>query len=71
MNAAAGTPAFPWDQAMRLGLGLLRLSPQVFWAMTPRELDFAARAIVPAQPQPPARPALDALMRQFPDLEGR
>ena len=56
---------------MMLGLGLLRLSPTDFWAMTPRELDYAARAIVPAQSQPPARPALDALMRQFPDQEGR
>ncbi|MFH1793144.1 MAG: rcc01693 family protein [Pseudomonadota bacterium] len=71
MTAAAGPPAFPWDQAMRLGLGLLRLSPEAFWAMTPRELDFAARAMVPARPQPPARPALAALMRQFPDQEGR
>lgn len=52
---------------MRLGLGLLRLSPDAFWAMTPRELDCAARAIWPAASHPPARAALDALMRQFPD----
>ena len=69
MNAAAG--AFPWDQAMRVGLGLLRLSPDAFWAMTPRELDHAARAVLPAGPRPPARTALEALMRRFPDGEGQ
>jgi uncharacterized phage protein (TIGR02216 family) len=56
---------------MRLGLGLLRLSSTQFWAMTPRELDCAARAVLPAGPQAPARPALDALMREFPDRGGR
>ncbi|MCO5159896.1 MAG: phage tail assembly chaperone [Mesorhizobium sp.] len=56
---------------MRLGLGLLRLSPTDFWAMTPRELDHAARAILPVGPRPPARASLDALMGQFPDQEGK
>ena len=56
---------------MRVGLGLLRLSPDAFWAMTPRELDHAARAVLPAGPRPPARTALEALMRRFPDGEGQ
>ena len=32
---------FPWKQAMGFGLGVLRLSPQQFWSMTPRELACA------------------------------
>ncbi|MEM1299882.1 MAG: phage tail assembly chaperone, partial [Pseudomonadota bacterium] len=27
-----------WPHLMRLGLGALRLSPEVFWNMTPNEL---------------------------------
>ncbi len=32
---------FPWDDAMRFGLGILRLAPTAFWTMTPRELAAA------------------------------
>ena len=57
---------FPWGEAMRLGLGILRLPPDAFWRMTPRELAAAARAFgSPAKPIDRAR--LDALQRQFPD----
>jgi len=52
---------------MRLGLGVLRLAPRDFWAMTPRELAAAATALAPPPPAPPSRAALDALMRRFPD----
>jgi uncharacterized phage protein (TIGR02216 family) len=60
---------FPWDAAMRFGLGRLRLPPDHFWAMTPAELAAAARAFAP-----PRLPALDrnglaALLAQFPDHE--
>lgn len=34
--------AFPWDEAMALGLNALRWSPGDFWAATPRELIAAA-----------------------------
>ncbi|MCC0809138.1 phage tail assembly chaperone [Methylobacterium sp. W2] len=34
--------AFPWDEAMALGLNALRWSPRDFWAATPRELIAAA-----------------------------
>lgn len=34
---------FPWDGLMGLGLGVLRLPPSAFWAMTPRELMAAAQ----------------------------
>ena len=28
LDAAAGVTAFPWDEVMAMGLGLLRLSPK-------------------------------------------
>lgn len=51
---------------MRAGFGLLRLSSQAFWSMTPRELS-AALGPLTAQRDAPTRHALDALMRAFPD----
>jgi uncharacterized phage protein (TIGR02216 family) len=44
------TGRFPWDDFMRLGLGVLKLSPAAFWAATPREIAAAfprARRDVP------------------------
>ena len=62
---------FPWDEAMALGFGILRLAPRDFWAMTPREL---ARAADGAHGRPVraanaglSRTALGALMQTFPD----
>jgi len=34
-----------WPSLMGFGLGVLRLSPDAFWSMTPRELTAAARAL--------------------------
>ena len=54
---------------MEAGLGILRLAPPVFWAMTPRELDAAlcgALGIV-ARDRPMARADLAALMAAYPD----
>lgn len=60
-----------WDQLMRLGLGTLGLPPDVFWAMTPIELQRAlegAGILVPGGgAQWMERTALDALMARFPD----
>lgn len=58
---------FPWDEAMRLGFGILRLGPREFWALTPRELAAIAAALAGVMPAPPSRDALDALMKKFPD----
>lgn len=54
---------------MRVGLGVLRLAPREFWAMTPVEFDAAVRgAFGDALPgEPLARRTLSALMEQFPD----
>lgn len=52
---------------MRFGLGVLRLAPDAFWAMSPRELHAAAQAIFGAAGAAPDRRALDELLRRFPD----
>ncbi|WP_078707079.1 rcc01693 family protein [Consotaella salsifontis] len=62
----AGT-AFPWDEALGAGLGLLHLAPAEFWAMTPQELAAALGFLLPKPGQTLSRPALDALMARFPD----
>jgi uncharacterized phage protein (TIGR02216 family) len=59
---------FPWDEAIGFGLGVLRLSPRDFWAMTPRELALAVRAVGGALAMPALqRSAFDDLMRRYPD----
>jgi uncharacterized phage protein (TIGR02216 family) len=52
---------------MRVGLGLLRLSPGAFWAMTPIEFERALGALAPRRSVSPGRGDLAALMRAFPD----
>ena len=36
---------FPWSDVMAFGLGVLKLTPAEFWAMTPRELGHAVNAV--------------------------
>lgn len=63
-----GPAPFPWADVMGFGLGVLRLSPSDFWAMTPRELDAALLAVLGASsPAAPARSVLDLLMQRYPD----
>jgi uncharacterized phage protein (TIGR02216 family) len=52
---------------MGLGLGILRLPPDAFWRMTPRELAAAIEVLSPPRGTPLAREKFDALMRRFPD----
>lgn len=58
---------FPWKQAIGFGLGVLRLSPDAFWRMTPRELACAIEAVSGPMPQPLDRTAMAELMARFPD----
>ncbi len=58
---------FPWQQAMGFGFGVLRLSSDAFWRMTPRELAQAVRAIRGPAATPLARDELDDLLARFPD----
>nr|WP_157094135.1 rcc01693 family protein [Brucella pseudogrignonensis] len=57
---------FPWEEVMRAGFGLLRLSSKDFWAMTPRELG-AVLGPVSQSTNALSRATLDALMHAFPD----
>lgn len=60
---------FPWNEAIGFALGVLKLTPDAFWRMTPRELSHAIRAVRGTQAAPMARDELNALMRAFPDGE--
>lgn len=52
---------------MTVGLGLLRLSPKDFWAMSPREFQRAAAIVLPEAGPPMRRGELGMLMEAFPD----
>ena len=52
---------------MAVGLGILRLSPGAFWAMTPREFAAAMTAFKPAGGEAIGRGGLDVLMARYPD----
>lgn len=60
---------FPWEAAMQVGFGILRLSPDAFWRMTPRELAAAITALRGGGGETIGRDRLAELMRQFPDRE--
>ncbi|MCF2523032.1 rcc01693 family protein [Bradyrhizobium sp. G127] len=61
---------FPWSEAIGFGLGVLRLPPEQFWRMTPRELGYAIAAVRGPGRAPIDRAALDDLMQKFPDMPG-
>ncbi len=62
------TPApFAWNEAIGFGLGVLRLSSEAFWCMTPRELALAVEAVAGRRPAPLVRATLIELMTRFPD----
>ncbi len=52
---------------MAIGFGLLRLSPDVFWTMTPREFERAASAMKKRGDEPMRRGEMEMLMKAFPD----
>jgi uncharacterized phage protein (TIGR02216 family) len=61
------TAPFPWEQAIGFGLGILRLTPEAFWRMTPRELAYAIEAVAGTRPRPMERDRFADLMTRFPD----
>lgn len=69
MTAAAGeAAAFPWREAMHAGLGVLRLAPRDFWAMTPREIAAALGGpALGGGTERLGRRGLERLMARFPD----
>jgi len=68
MSADPRARPFPWAEALAIGLGVLRLSPRDFWAMTPVELARAIAGLNGGMPAAPmSRGSLDALIARFPD----
>ena len=57
---------FPWREAIGFGLGALKLSPEQFWRMTPRELAYAIEAAT-GRRAPLDRDRFAALMKRYPD----
>ncbi|MEM9715869.1 MAG: phage tail assembly chaperone [Pseudomonadota bacterium] len=58
---------FDWNGLMKLGLGICRLRPCEFWALTPFEL-LCMAGIDPAT-KPQSRDWFDQLCGQYPDQE--
>ena len=57
---------------MATGLGRLRLAPDAFWSMTPREFEAVIASFAgPHTARPPDRGDLMALMAAFPDRPDR
>ena len=56
---------------MGFGLGVLQLSPDAFWRMTPRELAAAAEAVCGSRREPIDGTAFAALRARFPDDPAR
>ena len=52
---------------MGFGFGVLRLPPEQFWRMSPRELAAAWGAIMGERTGPLDRGGLETLMERFPD----
>ncbi|HXF53613.1 MAG TPA: rcc01693 family protein [Hyphomicrobiaceae bacterium] len=52
---------------MAAGLGVLRLAPEAFWSMTPRELDAALSAMLGPAGTPLSRGELVSLIARYPD----
>ncbi len=60
--------SFPWEEAMRFGFGVLRLSSPDFWRLSPRELAAAFEARSGRERgRAPGRETLAGLMDRFPD----
>jgi uncharacterized phage protein (TIGR02216 family) len=60
----SGRPGFDWAAMMRLGIGELGLSPEVFWRLSPAEFLVLLGGTGPA---PMGRSAFEALAARFPD----
>ena len=62
-----GVRPFPWKDAMGFGLGTLRLAPEAFWRMTPRELAAAMEAVLGSREAALDVASFAALRARFPD----
>jgi len=58
---------FPWREAIGFGFGVLRLSPEDFWRMTPRELAYAIET-VRGRSASLDRTSFEELTKRYPDV---
>ena len=63
-----GRPGLDWPALMRAGLTGLKLTPDVFWALTPAELRLMLGE--DTQSAPMLQNGLAALMAAYPDKTG-
>ncbi len=66
-GARVARAPFPWKQAMGFGFSVLRLAPDAFWAMTPRELAAAMETVWGTAERPLDRATFVDLRTRFPD----
>ncbi|GLQ17949.1 MULTISPECIES: rcc01693 family protein [Alphaproteobacteria] len=59
---------FPWAEAAKIGFGLLNLSPQEFWQLTPLELRMIAIAFG-QDVQGLDRNSFEQLAQKYPDKD--
>jgi uncharacterized phage protein (TIGR02216 family) len=62
---------YPWARVLAIGLGVLRLAPEQFWKMTPREFAAALRGLYGEPATPLDRGSFETLARRFPDATRR
>lgn len=69
MRAADRPTRFPFEEALGLGITCLRLSPEAFWSLSPREFFGALRMLLgeTGRVETPVRASLEALMKRYPD----
>ncbi|GGD93724.1 hypothetical protein GCM10011390_10590 [Aureimonas endophytica] len=70
-GASGAAEPFPWDEAMSAAFGLLRLAPDAFWRMTPREFGRALAPFAVTHGEAPSRHAFETLLARFPDQHRR
>jgi uncharacterized phage protein (TIGR02216 family) len=57
----------PWRSLIGFGLGVLKLSPEAFWRMTPRELAAAIEGVLGPHRAGLDRASFASLRARFPD----
>lgn len=69
-RGTADHATFGWPDVMHVGLCVLRLSPDNFWRLSPREFMAMAGAYRPRR-DAMDREGLEALLKLFPDEDER
>ncbi len=71
LERAPASPRLPWDERDRRRYGVLRLAPDAFWAMTPREFALAVRSALGRERRPSGAPTSTGFSAPTPDQQRR